>query len=97
MSSGLSVLSDLPLISLLPTAYCIEGIAYSEISNAVKEEKEVAELICLDYTNRDIANVLFIFEHVVKDHTKKTYPKMNVHSRFELATLVSKHWSDDNA
>ena len=54
------------------------------------KEKEVAELICLGYTNGDIAKLLFISEHTVKDHTKKIYPKMGVHSRFELATLVSR-------
>ncbi len=58
------------------------------------KEREVAELICLGYTNKDIAKVLFISEHTVKDHTKKIYPRMGVHSRFELATLISKERSD---
>ncbi len=61
------------------------------------KEREVAELICLGYTNRDIAKVMFISEYTVKDHTKKIYPKLGVHSRFELATLVSKERSGDNA
>ncbi len=52
------------------------------------KEREVAQLICLGYTNKDIAKVLYISEHTVKDHTKKIYPKMGVHSRLELATLV---------
>ncbi len=60
------------------------------------KEREVAELICLGYTNRDIAKVMFISEHTVKDHTKKIYPKMGIHSRFELATLVSKQRANDN-
>ena len=55
-----------------------------------KREREVVELICLGYSNADIAKMLFISEHTVKDHTKKIYPKMGVHSRFELAALVSK-------
>ncbi len=59
------------------------------------KEREVAELICLGYTNKDIAKVLFISEHTVKDHTKKIYPKMGVHSRFELATLISKERSGE--
>ena len=53
-------------------------------------EKEVAGLICLGYSNSDIAKILFITEHTVKDHTKKIYPKMGVHSRMELATLINK-------
>ena len=57
------------------------------------KEREVAELICLGYTNKDIAKLLFISEHTVKDHTKKIYPKMCVHSRLELATLVSRQRS----
>ena len=55
------------------------------------KEREVAEFICMGYTNADIAKLMFITEHTVKDHTKKIYPKMGVRSRFELATLVSKH------
>ena len=56
-------------------------------------EREVAELICMGYTNGDIARMLFITEHTVKDHTKKIYPKMGVRSRFELAALVSRQRS----
>lgn len=59
------------------------------------KEKEVAELICLGHTNGDIARILFISEHTVKTHTKKIYPKMGVHSRLELATLVSKYRSSE--
>ena len=58
------------------------------------KEREVAEFICMGYTNADIAKLMFITEHTVKDHTKKIYPKMGVRSRFELATLVSKHRED---
>ena len=60
-----------------------------------KREREVVELICLGYSNADIAKMLFISEHTVKDHTKKIYPKMGVHSRFELAALVSKLKTDE--
>ena len=61
-----------------------------------KREREVVELICLGYSNADIAKMLFISEHTVKDHTKKIYPKMGVHSRFELATLVNKQRANHN-
>ncbi len=54
-----------------------------------KRELEVAELICLGYSNGDIAKMLFISEHTVKDHTKKIYPKMGVHSRMELAAVMN--------
>ena len=54
------------------------------------KEREVAEFICMGYTNADIAKLMFITEYTVKDHTKKIYPKMGVHSRLELAALVSR-------
>ena len=60
------------------------------LSVLTAREKEVTELICLGYSNADIAKILFITEHTVKDHTKKIYPKMGVHSRMELAALISK-------
>lgn len=56
-----------------------------------KKERDVAELICLGYANKDIATMLFISDHTVKDHVKSIYRKTNVHSRLELAALVSKH------
>ena len=68
---------------------------YDPLSALSEKEKEVVELICLGYTNRDIAKVLFISEHTVKTHTKNIYPKMGVHSRLELATLVNKHRTVD--
>lgn len=60
-----------------------------------KKEREVAELICLGYTNKDIASLLFISEHTVKDHTKKIYPKMGVHSRLALASIVNQLRAND--
>jgi len=65
-------------------------VSEDPLKDLSKREREVAELICLGYSNADIAKMLFISEHTVKDHTKKIYPKMGVHSRFELATLVNK-------
>ena len=53
------------------------------------KEREVAELICMGHSNRDIARLLYISEHTVKTHTKNIYPKLGVHSRLELAALVS--------
>ena len=72
----------------------------ADISNPLDtltpRELEVVELICLGYTNRDISKMLFISEHTVKDHTKKIYPKLGVHSRFELATLINRYKTNNN-
>lgn len=60
------------------------------LSMLSKREREVADLIGYGYSNGDIAKVLFISEHTVKDHTKNIYRKADVHSRLELAALVNK-------
>lgn len=66
------------------------------LTRLTKREREVAELICLGHSNADIAKMLFISENTVKDHTKKIYPKMGVHSRLELAALVGKWKEKEN-
>ena len=59
-----------------------------------KRELEVVDLIGYGYSNGDIAKILFISEHTVKDHTKNIYRKLEVHSRFELAALVNRIHKD---
>ena len=55
------------------------------------KKREVAELICLGYTNKDIAKTLVISEHTVKDYVKDIYYTLAVHSRLELAALVNNY------
>ena len=55
------------------------------------KKREVAELICLGYTNKDIAKALVISEHTVKDYVKDIYYALEVHSRIELAALVNNY------
>ncbi len=55
------------------------------------KKREVAELICLGYTNKDIAKALVISEHTVKDYVKDIYYALDVHSRIELAALVNNY------
>jgi len=54
-------------------------------------KRSVAELICMGYTNKDIAITLVISEHTVKDYVKDIYYTLNVHSRIELAALVNNY------
>ena len=55
------------------------------------KKREVAELICMGYTNKDIAKTLVISEHTVKDYVKDIYYTLDVHSRIELAALVNNY------
>ncbi|MDO4553010.1 MAG: helix-turn-helix transcriptional regulator [Bacillota bacterium] len=55
-----------------------------------RREREVAELLVQGHTNADIAKILIISEHTVKDHVKSIYRKLNVHSRFELSARTDR-------
>ena len=55
------------------------------------KKREVAELICMGYTNKDIATTLFLSEHTVKDYVKDIYYTLEVHSRMELAALINNY------
>lgn len=59
------------------------------LSKLSPKKREVAELICMGYTNKDIAKTLIISEHTVKDYVKDIYIALEVHSRIELAALVN--------
>lgn len=60
------------------------------LSVLTKRELEVVDLIAGGYSNGDIAEMLYISLHTVNDHTKNIYRKLEVHSRYELMTLVNK-------
>lgn len=69
--------------------FFISIIGPLSVYEITEREAEVAELMCLGYTNGDIAKVLFISEYTVKDFTKKLYRKLDVHSRTEAAVFVN--------
>lgn len=54
-----------------------------------RREQEIAALICMDYTNRQIASRLRISEETVKSHTTKILHKFNVKGKFQLRMLLS--------
>ncbi len=54
-------------------------------------ELEVLNLIGGGYSNKEIANILYISEHTVNDYTKKIYRKLEVHSRHAAAQIINRH------
>ena len=48
-------------------------------------EREVYELLCASFSNRDIAKRLFITEGTVKVHVHHVFDKLGVRSRTALA------------
>jgi DNA-binding NarL/FixJ family response regulator len=52
-------------------------------------EQQVAALICLGYTNRQIANSLVISIETAKSHVRNVLLKFNLHSKVELRQTLS--------
>jgi DNA-binding NarL/FixJ family response regulator len=58
-------------------------------------ELRVARLAAQPFSNRDIAQALFITTKTVSDHLSSAYRKLNIHTRDELTTAMSAHTSPD--
>jgi DNA-binding CsgD family transcriptional regulator len=54
-----------------------------------RREKEIVVLILKGYSNRKIANQLFISISTVKTHIRNIFQKLNVESRFEIITKLT--------
>jgi DNA-binding CsgD family transcriptional regulator len=52
-------------------------------------QKEVVLLICEGYTNKQIADKLYISIATVKTHIRRIFAKFNLHSKAELRLLLS--------
>jgi len=48
-------------------------------------EERVAELVAAGYTNREVAQALFVSVHTVEDNLRRVYRKLGIRSRTELA------------
>ncbi len=67
----------------------------SRIENPVvltKKEKEIVDLICHGYRNKEIAQKLDISEQTVKSHCNRIYKKMGVTDRLQLALYTHRIW-----
>ena len=51
-------------------------------------EREVAELVALGRTNKEIAAELFLSEKTVESHMSRLFGKLGVRSRAEVAKAV---------
>jgi DNA-binding CsgD family transcriptional regulator len=54
-------------------------------------EKQVAALVCLHYTNAEIAQHLILSEETVKTHLQRVFHKFSLHRKDELRHKLA-HW-----
>jgi DNA-binding NarL/FixJ family response regulator len=59
-----------------------------------EKEREIIELICSGYRNKEIAQRLEITEQTVKSHCNKIFKKIGVTDRVQLVLYSNRLWSD---
>jgi PAS domain S-box-containing protein len=74
------------LLEPLPSSICIQaGLKHYNLSC---RQEEVTVLAATGYSNRQIAEKLFITEYTVKDHLKEIFQMIGVQSRSELCPKI---------
>jgi DNA-binding NarL/FixJ family response regulator len=61
-------------------------------AHLTKKEREVINLICNGYRNKEIAQKLDISEQTVKSHCNRIFKKIGVSDRLQLALFTQKIW-----
>ncbi|MBV9598268.1 MAG: helix-turn-helix transcriptional regulator [Chloroflexi bacterium] len=56
-------------------------------SALTRREREIAHLLVAGYTNRQLAETLVISEQTVETHVKRILGKLELHSRYQLASV----------
>jgi DNA-binding NarL/FixJ family response regulator len=65
------------------------GLATTEeVTPLTRREREVAELAARGLTSKDIAEKLFVSTRTVENHLQRTYEKLAVRGRIELADAL---------
>ncbi|MCL6445024.1 MAG: LuxR C-terminal-related transcriptional regulator [Alicyclobacillus sp.] len=79
------------LLSLLPESLGMEQADGAESPPRVlsARELEIARLVARGFTNKEIAETLFISYRTVTTHLDKIYNKLHVHSRTELLVKLN--------
>jgi DNA-binding NarL/FixJ family response regulator len=58
-----------------------------------RREREVAELVGRDLTNRQIAKELVLSERTVEKHVANILKKLGLHSREQVAASMTERWA----
>ena len=69
--------------------HALRASSLSVIGGISRRELEIMDLIIKGYSNRRIAETLFISVSTVKSHTGSIYRKLGINSRMELAAMLA--------
>jgi DNA-binding NarL/FixJ family response regulator len=58
-------------------------------SSLTPREQDIVALVCLGYTNNQIANRLYVSPSTIKTHARNAYSKFSLQNRDELRYLLS--------
>lgn len=73
---------------------CVNTIAKKKII-LTKKEREIIDLICHGYRNKEIAQKLEITEQTVKSHCNKIFKKIGVSDRVQLVLYTNRLLTDN--
>jgi DNA-binding NarL/FixJ family response regulator len=71
--------------------------AAQRVGNVTEREKEIIELVCRGWSNREIAAHLSLSEHTIKAHLNRIFRKCNASSRSKLITLMMRQGRETTA
>ena len=76
--------------SVRPSLFVSERLsAATHIPNLTRREREVAQIVAIGFTNRQVAQELVISEHTVESHMARILKKLNLHSREQIASRLT--------
>ncbi|WP_231372755.1 response regulator transcription factor [Aureivirga sp. CE67] len=75
----------------MPENVVFETDIFEKIKKLTKREKQVIELLCSGFSQKDISEKLFISEHTVNTHVKNIYKKLSIKKISELFNIVEKY------
>jgi DNA-binding NarL/FixJ family response regulator len=74
------------------TAFQAMGAAPKETDNLTQRENEILRLVAEGYTDKQIAEMLFVSFETVRKHVKNMYKKLQVRSRSQATALYRRNF-----
>jgi DNA-binding NarL/FixJ family response regulator len=79
---------DLTRTLILESTAEVTGLQGLSVESLTPREKELIQLICQGYSNKQIAQTLYLSVRTVENHLANIFTKLGAHSRTEVALLA---------